>query len=165
MAILERLCRAAPPGDDEDEALIVRDSLQAVIAARAAGVVDIGALFGALLEQLSCLNTEVCDGCIAKARLHAAASRDTEAAVADDQNSGAKASVAEKPRAPACSVCGEAQGPDGQRPHLCSGCRKPGLRYCSKACQRVHWKGGHREECKALQKERAERSAAQGKQE
>jgi hypothetical protein len=31
--------------------------------------------------------------------------------------------------------------------HLCGGCT--GVRYCSAACQKVHWKqGGHKQECK-----------------
>jgi hypothetical protein len=42
-----------------------------------------------------------------------------------------------------CTQCGEIQ------PHLrcCARCRKAW--YCSKACQKKHWKeGGHKEQCK-----------------
>ena len=41
--------------------------------------------------------------------------------------------------APLCTVCG---GPAGQR---CSKCST--ARYCSRAHQGVHWRGGHRESC------------------
>ena len=42
----------------------------------------------------------------------------------------------------ACSWCG---GFPGRKLPQCE-CRQ-GLRYCSVACQRAHWRGGHRERC------------------
>lgn len=49
-----------------------------------------------------------------------------------------------------CDVCAtQAEpGPRGRTLLLCSRCKL--RRYCSAACQRVAWKGGHAQECKAL---------------
>jgi hypothetical protein len=41
---------------------------------------------------------------------------------------------------------------------ICSGCQ--GARYCSSACQRAHWKTGHKEVCKAAQAAAKEAAAA-----
>ena len=33
----------------------------------------------------------------------------------------------------------------------CAGCEWPGVRYCSAACQKQHWKaGGHKQACAGL---------------
>jgi len=42
----------------------------------------------------------------------------------------------------ACRLCGEAGARMG-----CSGCRE--AKYCGEACQRIHWRTGHREVCRA----------------
>jgi hypothetical protein len=46
----------------------------------------------------------------------------------------------------ACCWCGWIPG---RRLPRCPCSRGRGLRYCSKACQRAHWRGGHSEECSA----------------
>lgn len=56
--------------------------------------------------------------------------------------------------APTCSQCGAAA------PHLraCSKCKT--VKYCSRECQKKHWReGGHRGECRRLQEERAQQAA------
>lgn len=45
-----------------------------------------------------------------------------------------------------CGGCGEIKGKDGTNLLECGGCRKH--RYCSKACQKHHWKVSHKEFCK-----------------
>ncbi|KAG2497980.1 hypothetical protein HYH03_004239 [Edaphochlamys debaryana] len=48
---------------------------------------------------------------------------------------------------PGCEVWGE--GGEVDLPlKRCSGCRT--VRYCGRACQQAHWRGGHKEECGAL---------------
>ena len=39
-----------------------------------------------------------------------------------------------------CVVCGPCE-----RTQFCAGCRS--VRYCSRGCQKAHWKAGHRDEC------------------
>lgn len=46
----------------------------------------------------------------------------------------------------ACSVCGKEESP-GVRLMVCSRCRRPGVRYCSQACQRADW-GAHKAGCR-----------------
>ena len=48
---------------------------------------------------------------------------------------------------PRCCVCGEY----GVKLRGCGRCSRPGLRYCGEACQRAHWRAGHRAECQELQ--------------
>jgi hypothetical protein len=57
------------------------------------------------------------------------------------------------PGQPGCSnprCCGM-EGPSEaeMKTQVCAACR--GARYCSAACQRAHWKAGHKEVCKAAQ--------------
>jgi hypothetical protein len=40
---------------------------------------------------------------------------------------------------------------------LCSGCRKK--YYCSPQCLRLHWKAGHKAECRAQQAQAQEKAA------
>jgi MYND finger len=40
-----------------------------------------------------------------------------------------------------CAFCGS----EGRDLSLCAGCKK--VRYCSKACQKASWKGGHKNDC------------------
>ena len=51
-------------------------------------------------------------------------------------------------RAILCGSCGTTQQ-EGEKYNQCGGCKK--VRYCSKACQREHWRGGHRKACKTNQ--------------
>ena len=44
-----------------------------------------------------------------------------------------------------CAQCGHL---GGDQLALCGQCRV--VRYCSKECQRKHWKGGHKAACKAV---------------
>jgi hypothetical protein len=57
------------------------------------------------------------------------------------------------PGQPGCSnprcACLEGPSEAGVKIQSCAGCR--GARYCSAACQRAHWKAGHKEVCKAAQ--------------
>eukprot|EP00928_Gymnodinium_smaydae_P080021 TRINITY_DN63827_c0_g1_i1.p3 TRINITY_DN63827_c0_g1~~TRINITY_DN63827_c0_g1_i1.p3 ORF type:complete len:101 (-),score=10.48 TRINITY_DN63827_c0_g1_i1:221-523(-) len=46
----------------------------------------------------------------------------------------------------ACARCGERLA----HLHVCSGCMK--TRYCSRECQKAHWKAGHRDTCKPSRK-------------
>lgn len=52
-----------------------------------------------------------------------------------------------------CSCCNETK-PDRELLR-CGGCRQQF--YCSKACQKAHWKQGHREPCKLMQAQQAMR--------
>lgn len=45
----------------------------------------------------------------------------------------------------ACNKSAETAKQEGGKLTICSGCK--GVSYCSKACQREHWKAGHRHEC------------------
>jgi MYND finger len=58
------------------------------------------------------------------------------------------------------SLCGGCGAPGAAQ--LCTGCHH--VRYCSKGCQRAHWKGGHKgvcaELCASTQVARAETKAA-----
>jgi hypothetical protein len=130
MGILRRLCRT-PPSDD-DKALTVMASIQTAIAAREGGCV-VGTPRGELMEHVPCLEAAASDESVEKDTVDVAATSDLEARADDGSVPARKTSCAADPQPHACSVCGKAQGPDGQRPHLCSGCRKPGLRYCSQA--------------------------------
>jgi hypothetical protein len=49
-------------------------------------------------------------------------------------------------------LCSNCQSPEGEtlKHKVCSACKQ--MFYCSIDCQRNHWKGGHKEECKELQK-------------
>jgi hypothetical protein len=55
-----------------------------------------------------------------------------------------------------CSLQGVSEGE--MKTQVCVGCR--GARYCSTACQRAHWRAGHKEVCKAVQA--AAKAAAAG---
>ncbi|KAL8278987.1 hypothetical protein RQP46_008656 [Phenoliferia psychrophenolica] len=51
-----------------------------------------------------------------------------------------------------CAGCMQPKGLTPERKYMaCGGCAKASppivLHYCSKACQRTHWKGGHKNEC------------------
>ncbi|MCJ1245451.1 hypothetical protein MMC30_002655 [Trapelia coarctata] len=52
-----------------------------------------------------------------------------------------------------CSGCGEQEAPVGQgeRYQRCGKCRK--CYYCSRKCQKDHWDGGHKKECKYMRDE------------
>jgi hypothetical protein len=50
---------------------------------------------------------------------------------------------------PRCNYCGLAES-DSTPLKYCKGCL--GWVYCSKRCQRAHWKSGHREECLEFQR-------------
>lgn len=50
---------------------------------------------------------------------------------------------------PTCAACGATAEGAGVRKLLrCSGCQV--VRYCGPACQRAHWRGGHKTECAGL---------------
>jgi hypothetical protein len=51
---------------------------------------------------------------------------------------------------PKCAACGAAAPPGGGPLQKCSGCGGP-ERWCSKECQRLSWKAGHRDVCKERQ--------------
>jgi hypothetical protein len=57
------------------------------------------------------------------------------------------------PGQPGCSnprcCCLEGVSEVEMKTQVCAGCR--GVRYCSAACQKAHWKAGHKEVCKAAQ--------------
>jgi hypothetical protein len=57
------------------------------------------------------------------------------------------------PGQPGCSnprcCCLEGLSEAEMKTQVCAGCR--GVRYCSAACQRAHWRAGHKEVCKAAQ--------------
>ena len=58
------------------------------------------------------------------------------------------------------AVC---QGPDCEKVHdlkMCVGCHSAA--YCSRSCQRAHWKAGHKRECKRLKAMLAMRGAVAG---
>ena len=57
-----------------------------------------------------------------------------------------------------CSRPGCAIGETEARLKSCARCKVAA--YCSKACQVAAWKGGHKQECKALQEERQQRVSA-----
>jgi hypothetical protein len=46
-----------------------------------------------------------------------------------------------------CVVCGQSTDDNGKR--YCGRCKDKYTRYCSKVCQRIHWKGGHKANCVA----------------
>ena len=52
-----------------------------------------------------------------------------------------------------CAGCGEQEPPVGQgeRYQRCGKCQK--CYYCSKKCQKKHWDGGHKKECKYMRNE------------
>lgn len=52
--------------------------------------------------------------------------------------------------APSCDACGKTPGPSDARLLTCGVCHT--RRYCSTACQRAAWKGGHKAECASLAK-------------
>lgn len=54
----------------------------------------------------------------------------------------------------ACSGCGATEGKNGGELLSCGGCRKH--RYCSKECQREHWKLAHKKFCKEEAEEKEE---------
>ena len=45
-----------------------------------------------------------------------------------------------------CGQCGRGQE-EGEKFHHCSRCKV--VPYCSKACQKQHWRGGHKDTCQA----------------
>ena len=55
-----------------------------------------------------------------------------------------------------CSNCEQVQ-PAGKRFHSCTGCKV--VVYCSKACQKQHWKSGHKTFCKESRQWASEESA------
>ena len=52
----------------------------------------------------------------------------------------------------ACSGCGSKEGKDNAALLECGGCHK--RRYCSKECQKDHWKAAHKQFCKSISKGR-----------
>jgi hypothetical protein len=48
-----------------------------------------------------------------------------------------------------CCCCLEGLSEGEMKTQVCAACR--GARYCSAACQRAHWRAGHKEVCKAVQ--------------
>jgi hypothetical protein len=54
----------------------------------------------------------------------------------------------------ACGACGAEQGKDGTALLQCSGCHT--RKYCSKECQKAHWKSTHKKLCKELSKAKQE---------
>jgi TPR repeat protein len=64
------------------------------------------------------------------------------------------------PTLPCCAVCDTPK--TTKRPlHACSQCHT--THYCNRECQMKHWKeGGHKRECKQLQKEHEEKEKARG---
>merc|ERR1712096_261091 len=45
-----------------------------------------------------------------------------------------------------CFGCGMPEGTNGMKLHHCAGCAA--AVYCSKECQKKHWKAGHKLDCK-----------------
>ncbi len=64
--------------------------------------------------------------------------------------------LASQPRG-ACGQCGGGAQAGGQL-ESCGGCLA--VKYCGVACQRAHWKAGHREQCRAAQAAAAAAAAA-----
>lgn len=58
---------------------------------------------------------------------------------------GSTAALGRKCSSPSCLA---REGVDGGTFRRCGGCKR--AFYCSRHCQQVHWKAGHREECKQL---------------
>ena len=50
------------------------------------------------------------------------------------------------------------QPPSFASPSKCAGCKE--RYYCSRACQKVHWKAGHKAQCPVLKARREERATA-----
>jgi hypothetical protein len=69
------------------------------------------------------------------------------------------------PGQPGCSnprcCCLEGPSEAAVKTQVCAACR--GVRYCSAACQKAHWRAGHKEACKAAQAAAKEAAAAGGK--
>jgi hypothetical protein len=59
---------------------------------------------------------------------------------------------------PYCAECGKT-AEDGVRLRLCRGCRA--ARYCSDACYKAAWKGGHRQQCEAAREAQRQRADGQ----
>ena len=64
------------------------------------------------------------------------------------------------PTLPCCAACGTPKAT--RRPlNICTRCRT--VRYCNRDCQMTHWKeGGHKRDCKRLQKEYEKNQVAVG---
>jgi hypothetical protein len=66
------------------------------------------------------------------------------------------------PGQPGCSnprcCCLEGVSEADVKTQVCAGCR--GARYCSAACQKAHWRAGHKEVCKAVQAAAAKAATA-----
>ena len=56
-----------------------------------------------------------------------------------------------------CAACGKEPSATGKRLQVCAGCRS--VSYCSKQCQREHWKNGHKAECERLRHPQRVRAA------
>ena len=56
-----------------------------------------------------------------------------------------------------CGACGKEPSATGKRLQVCAGCRS--VSYCSKQCQREHWKNGHKAECERLHAARVQARA------
>ena len=54
------------------------------------------------------------------------------------------------PEGKICAACGSFEGITLKH-KVCSNCKS--VYYCSQECQRVHWKNGHKEQCKILKAE------------
>lgn len=49
------------------------------------------------------------------------------------------------PRSDACTTCGRGKAEASLQ--ICSACRDPAILYCSRECQKVDWRAGHRAVC------------------
>jgi hypothetical protein len=59
-----------------------------------------------------------------------------------------------------CAFCGTAAAGGGPRLRLCRGCRA--AHFCSDACYKAGWKGGHKQQCQAMQAARQQAGSSQG---
>jgi hypothetical protein len=55
-----------------------------------------------------------------------------------------------------CDYCGSAEESE-HKLQACSQCRL--VAYCSKACQRAHWKNGHKQACVAVENRKPDYSS------
>ena len=69
----------------------------------------------------------------------------------DDLNALVPPAIQEELKKGQCSGCGRARALQ-EKFRACSRCEK--TRYCSKECQKKHWKGQHKKECKTPEEQK-----------
>ncbi|KAI8462675.1 MAG: hypothetical protein J3K34DRAFT_499137 [Monoraphidium minutum] len=164
---LAALVRASPAPELQQLPGALRSPGAAVLGAAAMLGAPAAAEFAGALEVALAEHTRQAgkgDGAGARAAGRGAARPEQDAArqrqrEQDQQEVAAGGGEAEAAGPPplTCAACEVQQGP-GKYFKLCGGCRS--ARYCSEACAKVAWKGGHRKECRLLQGQRVEAAAA-----